>query len=86
MCPDTGTKPDLRQVLTELVLDSFKREVAPTRAELVGAIKGQHPRLQHPRLDLQVADLLNHLVDTNLLERKGGKFYHPVRRCYKDSS
>ena len=83
MCPDANNKPDLGQVITDLVLDSFKRGLAPIRAELVGAIKGQHPRLCNPRLDLEVAGILNYLVDTDLLERKGGKFYHPCRRCYK---
>ncbi len=82
MCRNTNSKLDLGQVLTDLVNDFFNRKVAPTRAELVGAIKGQHPQLQDPRLDLQVAKLLNYLVDCNILERKGGKFYHPGKPLF----
>lgn len=85
MASNTNGEPSLAQVIIDLILNHFKQGRAPIRKELVDTIKLRHPRLRNPRLDLQVARALNLLVEDELLERKGGKFYHPGKRCYEPS-
>jgi len=66
-------------VIAEMVA-MFKMGRAPTRAEIMSRLRENHAELVHPLVELPVALVLNHMVDHGMLERKGGKFYHPGER------
>ena len=49
----------------------------PTRRSIVSRILVKQPELQDPRLDLEVATHLEHLVIRGIVQRKVGKVYLP---------
>jgi len=54
-----------------------KTKASPTRQYIVEQIRAEHPELNHPRLDLEVARFLQYLIKTRKVQRREGKFYAP---------
>jgi len=71
----------LIEALIEVLIEALNQGLGiATRSKMVQMLRKQHPELDNPRLDLQVAGALNHLIEAGILSRTGlrGRMYYHV--------
>ena len=74
------TMTTLAEAVAEILLYFYADKQLPTRRAIVARMKAEYQHLDHPKIDLEVGQSLNRLVDWKILRRvKGpsGQHYAP---------